>query len=240
MVIAIRTFVVVACVLGVPSNLDASEAEELPLSLAFTGAHRDGVPDGWSMVRNEGEASCKVCFLDDCWALTVNTKKGHARFEREVSIPSPKSSKLSWDWRVHTMPDAPRFEPWDKGGRTSKYQTNSPVQMLVVFRRGFDIYVIHYLWEPTVEVGFSWPEEETAAWGLVKLHYQRLVVRTGKANMDQWHSETANVVADFKKLFPSVKEVPDVIRIAVQCNSTYADGASAASSASVANITLSP
>jgi len=219
----------------------ASVKAESPIALPFENADSQGVPPGWKRIINEGEATSKVVALDGRTSLTVDTRKGHARFEHDVSIASPEHLTLSWDWRVHHMPETPQYGPWNEKGRVGEYQTNSPVQMLIIFRQGFKVYVIHYLWEPTVEVGYFWPQEETAGpLGIVKLHYQRLVVRSGPAEMDEWHSEARDVVADFKKLFRGVKKIPDVIRIAIQCNSTFADGEGGVSSASVANIVVTP
>ena len=159
-----------------------------PIVLPFENADPQGVPAGWKRIINEGEATSRVVTLDGRTALTVDTVKGHARFEHDVSIPSPKRLTLSWDWRVHRMPETPQYGPWNDGRRVGKYQTNSPVQMLVVFRDGFRVYVIHYLWEPTVEVSYHWPEQETAGpLGVVKLYYQRLVIRPARP---RWTSGT--------------------------------------------------
>ncbi len=93
-----------------------------------------------------------------------------------------------------------------------------------------------YIWDPSVEVGYSWVETETAH-GFVSLTYPRLVARSGEKEMDRWHHKVRDLSAEYRRFSPG-KPAPPVVRLAIQCQSEHADGAGASCSASIANLNL--
>jgi hypothetical protein len=222
-------------VLGLLAPGYAMALAEEPKRFEFRDPRRTGTPVGWTRVNNVGKAKSEVRAIDGETALSIDTKKGHLRFEQDVQIGSPERLQISWDWRVHEMPEAPRYKPWNDGGRKTLYVTNSPIQVIVAFRAGISTFhAIHFVWDPVVEMGYSWVEKETQ-YGFVKLTYPRLVVRSGKEDMDRWHHEVRDLRADYLKFFPG-KTVPPVVRVAIQSQSEHADGDGASGRASIANL----
>ena len=196
----------ISCMLMVGAGLLAtaplSASTERIISLEFRDPGHTGTPVGWERVSNTGRARSKVKVIDGRTALQVETTRGHVRFEHGVNVGTPQRLQVSWDWWVDRMPGAPLYKPWNDGGRKTLYVSNAPIQVLVVFQAGISTYhVIHYLWDPAAEAGYSWVEKETA-YGFVKLTYPRLVLRSGKTGMGQWHHEVRDVVADHRRFFP--------------------------------------
>jgi hypothetical protein len=144
-----------------------------------------------------------------------------------VEVEPTEDLRIAWEWKVDEMPETPEFKAWDEGGRKEPYRSNSPIQVLVASRNGRSVYVIHYVWEPTVEVDATWYEQETK-YGVVTMNYVRQVVQSGKERMHDWHPHERDVVTDFKSLFPG-KKVPKVVMVAIQSVSSYAEGEGAKS-----------
>jgi hypothetical protein len=204
--------------------------------LDFEQADRDGAPKGWKRIVKDGTATAKVVSHSGRAELQTETTQALIRFEREVEVEPTEGLRIAWEWKVDEMPATPEFKAWDDGGRKEPYRSNSPIQVLVAFRNGRSVYVIHYVWEPTVEVDATWYEQETK-YGVVTMNYVRQVVQSGKERMRDWHAHEQDVVADFKKLFPG-RKVPKIVMVAIQNVSSYAEGEGAKSRAAIANLRL--
>jgi len=204
--------------------------------LAFEQPDKDGTPQGWKRILKEGTGAAKVVGKAEQAELHTETAEGLLRFEHELDLEATDDLRIAWEWKVAEMPETPEFKEWDAGGRKAPYRTNSPIQVLVVFRSGRSVYVIHYIWEPTVEVGATWYEQETK-YGVVTMNYVRQVVQSGRERMQEWHPHEQDVIADFKKLYPG-KKVPKVVMVAIQSTSSYATGEGAKSRAAIAKLRL--
>ena len=202
--------------------------------LDFERPNKEGTPAGWKRILKEGTGTAKIVSGPERTELHTETGQGLLRFERELDLDPTDGLRIAWEWKVDEMPETPEFKAWDASGRKGSYRTNSPIQVLVVFRNGRSVYVIHYVWEPTVEVGATWFEQETK-YKVVTMNYVRQVVQSGRKRMRDWHPHEQDVVADFKKLFPE-KKVPKIIMVAIQSTSSYAAGKGAQSSAAIANL----
>jgi hypothetical protein len=206
------------------------------VQLAFDQPDKNGTPQGWKRVLKEGSGAAKVIGTGQDAELHTETAEGLLRFERELDLEATAGLRISWEWKVAEMPETPEFKEWDAGGRKAPYRTNSPIQVLVAFRSGRSVYVMHYIWEPTVEVGATWYEQETK-YGVVTMKYVRQVLQSGKERMQEWHPHEQDVIADFKKLYPG-KKVPRIVMVAIQCTSGYATGAGARSRAAITKLRL--
>jgi len=204
--------------------------------LDFERPDKDGTPAGWKRVLKEGTGTAEVVTRVERSELHTQTGRGLLRFERELELDPADGLRVAWEWKVDEMPETPEFKAWDRDKRQGPYRTNSPIQVLVAFRNGRSVYVIHYVWEPTVEAGATWYEQETK-YGVVTMNYVRQVVQSGTERMREWHPHEQDVIADFKKLFPG-KKVPKIINIAIQSTSSYAEGKGAKSRAAIAKLRL--
>lgn len=202
--------------------------------LDFEQPDKAGTPAGWKRVLKDGAASAKVVSNSERTELHTETTQALIRFERELELEPSDGLRIAWEWKVDEMPATPEFKAWDEGGRKEPYRSNSPVQVLVAFRNGRSVYVIHYVWEPTVEVDATWYEQETK-YSVVTMNYVRQVVQSGTERMRDWHPHEREVVADFKALFPG-KKVPRIVMVAIQSVSSYAEGEGAKSRAAIANL----
>jgi hypothetical protein len=212
-----------------------AHAEEV-IRLDFEQPDKDGTPKGWKRILKDGTGTAKVVSHSGRTELQTETTQALIRFEREVEVEPTEGMRIAWEWKVDEMPATPEFKTWDNGGRKEPYRTNSPIQVLVAFRNGRSVYVIHYVWEPTVEVDATWYEQETK-YGVVTMNYVRQVVQSGTERMHDWHPHEQDVVADFKALFPG-KKVPKVVMVAIQSVSSYAEGEGAKSRAAISNLRL--
>jgi len=204
--------------------------------LDFEQPDKDGTPKGWKRILKDGVGTAKVVNHSGRSELQTETTQALIRFEREVEIEPSEGLRIAWEWKVDEMPATPEIKAWDDGGRKEPYRSNSPIQVLVAFRNGRSVYVIHYVWEPTVEVDATWYEQETK-YGVVTMNYVRQVVQSGKERLHDWHPHERDVVADFKSLFPG-KKVPKIVMVAIQNVSSYAEGEGAKSRAAIANLRL--
>ncbi len=212
-----------------------AQAEEIT-RLDFEQPDKEGTPKGWKRILKEGTGTAKVVGKSGRTELHTETAEGLLRFERELEVETTEGLRIAWEWKVDEMPATPEFKAWDEGGRKEPYRTNSPIQVLVAFRNGRSVYVIHYVWEPTVEVDATWYEQETK-YGVVTMNYVRQVVQSGTERMHDWHPHKQDVVADFKTLFPG-KKVPKIVMVAIQSVSSYAEGEGSKSRAAISNLRL--
>ncbi len=219
------------------AELAIVRADDPAMGLAFDQPDDEGTPQGWRRILRKGTGSAKVAEHPERTEFQTVTSAGLLRFEHDLDVKPTDDLRLSWDWKVDKMPETPEYKPWNDDGRTAPYRTNSPIQVLVVFRERFSVYVIHYLWEPTVEVGYTWHEKETQR-VVVNLDYVRTVVQSGTEKMQDWHSHKRDLVADFKKFYPG-KTPPKIIMVAIQCASCYAEEEETLESrASISNLRL--
>jgi Protein of unknown function (DUF3047) len=210
-----------------------AHAEEI-VRLDFEQPDKAGTPKGWKRILKEGTGTAKVVGKSGRTELHTETAEGLLRFERELEVDPTEGLRIAWEWKVDEMPATPEFKVWDDGGRKEPYRTNSPIQVLVAFRNGRSVYVIHYVWEPTVEVDATWYEQETK-YGVVTMNYVRQVVQSGPERMHEWHPHEHDAVADFKTLFPG-KKVPKIVMVAIQSVSSYAEGEGAKSRAAISKL----
>ncbi|MGE5193718.1 MAG: DUF3047 domain-containing protein [Deltaproteobacteria bacterium] len=214
-----------------------ARADDPEMGLAFEQPDEEGTPEGWRRVLRKGTGSAKVAEHPGRTELQTVTTAGLLRFEHDLDVTPMDDLRISWDWKVDKMPATPEYKPWNDDGRKAPYRTNSPIQVLVVFRERFSVYVIHYLWEPTVEVGYTWREKETQR-VVVNFDYIRTVVQSGREKMQDWHSHERDLIADFKKFYPG-KTPPKIIMVAIQCASCYAgEDETIESRASISNLRL--
>src|SRR5262249_16480833 len=183
------------CCLG-PCLASRSAHAEEAIHLDFEQPDKDGTPKGWKRILKDGTATAKVVSRSGRTELQTETTQALIRFERELEVEPTEDLRIAWEWKVDEMPATPEFKAWDDGGRKEPYRSNSPIQVLVAFRNGRSVYVIHYVWEPTVEVDATWYEQETK-YGVVTMNYVRQVVQSGRVRMHDWHSHERDVVADF-------------------------------------------
>jgi hypothetical protein len=224
------------CWLGVCNSASRTASAEDVTRLDFEQPDKDGTPKGWKRILKDGTATAKVGSHSGRSELHTETTEGLLRFEHELDVEPTDGLRIAWEWKVDKMPATPEFKAWDDGGRKEPYRSNSPIQVLVAFRNGRSVYVIHYVWEPTVEVDATWYEQETK-YGVVTMNYVRQVVQSGAERMHDWHPHEQDVVADFKALFPG-KKVPKIVMVAIQSVSSYAEGEGAKSRAAIANLRL--
>src|SRR5262249_30981526 len=135
-------------------------ADDTVVELGFALSEEEGVPEEWRRIVRRGTCSSKVFDHQGRTELQAITTSGLLRFERDLDLAPTEDLRLSWDWKVDKMPGTPEYKAWNDDGRAGPYATNSPIQVLVVFREGLSVKVIFYLWEPTVEVGYHWHEFE--------------------------------------------------------------------------------
>lgn len=212
-------------------------ADDRTIDLGFALSDEENTPDGWRRILRNGTCSSKVFEQRGRTELQSVTTSGLLRFERDLDLVPTDDLRLSWDWKVDKMPRTPEYKAWNDDGRTGPYRTNSPAQVLVVFRERLTVHVIFYLWEPTVEVDYNWHETEMQR-VVVKCDYARTVVQSGTEKMQEWHSHERDVVTDYKKLYPG-KSPPKIIMVAIQNASCYAgEDEKLESRASISNLRL--
>src|SRR5258708_33606786 len=120
------------------------ERGEDVVRLDFEQTDKEGTPKGWKRILKEGTGTAKVVGKSGRTELHTETAEGLLRFERELEVEPTDGLRIAWEWKVDEMPATPEFKAWDDGGRKEPYRTNSPIQVLVVFRNGRSVYVIHY------------------------------------------------------------------------------------------------
>jgi len=128
---------------------------------------------------------------------------------------------LSWDWRVHTLPQG--------GNERIDSRNDSAAGLYVIFRRTNIPFVgwqnqpvnwIKYVWSTTLPVGTVVNTNRTSM-GVTLFEGRYVVVASGPGELKKWITFKRNIAEDYRQFFGSAPRFnPSMIAILTDANDT--------------------
>jgi len=198
-------------VLGTLGGVVAIWAAERVQVLGFVPG-KNGVPDGWELFVNVGEADLALVQDGEGRALELRSKASSFSLQREVAIDLTQSPFVVWQWKVTELPQ--------RGDFRHRATDDQAAQLYVVFSwEVFRKEAIAYIWDSTAPEGTTAQIPSPALYPFLNLHV--VVVRSGEGETGKWITETRNVAEDYRKLFGAA---PDKVQgVMIQINSQHTE-----------------
>jgi hypothetical protein len=169
------------------------------------GLDARGVPFGWELKENSGQADLSVVKEYDLSALRLRSMNTSFSVQKKVSVDLNKYPILSWKWKATKLPEGGDFRKSETDDQTA--------QLFLAFSR---TKAIVYIWDTTAPEGLT-GEADAPFFMSIKV----VVVRSGPKSLGRWITETRNVYRDYRELFGDKEEFPKVSGIRIQINSQH-------------------
>jgi hypothetical protein len=188
-----------------------SAADRVVIADFSSAVDASGVPAGWHVKERSGKAVFAVVRDEGVAAVRLRSADTSFSLQKEADIDLRQHPVLTWKWKVTKLPDGGDFRRSDTDDQAA--------QLFLAFSK---TRAIVYIWDTTAPQGTM---GDAAAPYFMSI--KAVVVRSGKAGIGSWITESRNVYDDYRKLFG---EEPGAIRgVRIQINSQHT-GTSAESS----------
>src|SRR3989304_6424890 len=177
--------------LGVLLGAVAIWAAEREQVLGFAPGE-NGVPEGWELFVNAGEADLAPVKDGGGRALKLRSRASSFSLQRKVAIDLKRTPFVVWQWKVTELPQ--------RGDFRQRATDDQAAQLYVVF--SWEVSrkeAIAYIWDSTAPEGTTAQIPSPALYPFLNLHV--VVVRSGEGEKGKWITETRNVAEDYRKLF---------------------------------------
>jgi hypothetical protein len=170
-----------------------------------------GVPKGWEPQR-WGSPSYDFTIAQDGGMKVLHMKSNGdgSTIARSLKgkIKLQDTPILEWRWKAVVLP---------KGGDSRNAATDDQAAQIYVgwerFPREIRSQLIGYVWDTSAPVGTIVKSGKTGTVTYV-------VVRSGPAELGTWHTERRNVAEDYRKVYGSAPESPDLLSVSIDSNDT--------------------
>lgn len=187
-------------------------AAELPAPMGLlvlnpsTASTPEPIPAGWQLKVNRGAPDLTVIGEGDDRVLRFKSHKSSFGIERAVNVDIDRYPMLTWNWKVSELPAGGDFR------HTST--DDQAAQLLVVFA---DHRVLSYIWDTSAPKGTF-----QSAGAIPLLHIFALVCQSGAAALNQWTSESHNLVQDYERAYHRPPSTVKGLRL--QINTQHTEG----------------
>jgi hypothetical protein len=189
-------------------DIRAAEKEQV---LGFAPG-KNGVPDGWELFVNVGEADLALVQDGEGRTLKLRTRTSSFSLQRKVAIDLKRTPLMVWQWKVTELPE--------RGDFRDRATDDQAAQLYVVFSwEVFRKEAIAYIWDSTAPEGTTAQIPSPALYPFLNLHV--VVVRSGEGGRGKWITETRNVAEDYRKLFGA--DPGKVQGVMIQINSQHTE-----------------
>jgi len=121
--------------------------------------------------------------------LRLRSEDDSSTISKEIKVDVKQHPVLHWRWKAVTLP---------KGGDARRKETDDEAAQLYVtfprFPSAVRSRIIGYIWDTTAPAGSIFPSQKVGTVTFV-------VVRSGESDLGKWHTETRNVLEDYKKIY---------------------------------------
>ena len=171
---------------------------------AFREDFENGLQSAWKKVEFEGETKYTIVKEGTNSVLRGTAQSAATGLGVKFDGLEAQGATLSWRWKIDTIP---------QGGSDDKKSTFDHTARLFVAFKTFigPPRTINYVWANTVPVGktFNHPSSGRARF---------IVLNSGNAGLDDWHSFRRDLSADWKALFGS-GDVPEIVGLGFMTDS---------------------
>jgi len=142
-------------------------------------------------------------------ALRLSTDNESMRLGRALKVDLRQTPRLVWEWKALVLPE--------RGDVRNRRLNDQAARLMVVFEgmRG-----IAYVWDTSAPVGAETQPD------LLEI-FQRvlIVVRSGASGVGQWHRQTRDVHADYRRVFGEEPRATNFIGLESHSNDTRSQSA---------------
>jgi Protein of unknown function (DUF3047) len=203
-IVAIAVAVLTAgTVFAQPATLPVEDWKKDPVG-------RKGLPSGWqSQTWGSPKYDFSIEADGDGRVLHMKSQNEGSTMSKEIKFDIRQFPILQWRWKAVVLP---------KGADSRKKATDDQAcQVYVTFPRtpqAIRSRNIGYVWDTTAPAGTIAPSEKTGTVTYV-------IVRSGAADLNQWVTETRNVLEDYKKIYnQDPGENVGAVSVAIDSNDT--------------------
>ncbi|HVN96698.1 MAG TPA: DUF3047 domain-containing protein [Syntrophorhabdaceae bacterium] len=172
-----------------------------PFHITFQGDEADKFPAGWEATNNDSAAKIYTVKVEggkkflhaDAHAQAMQVGVEHSFALRELP-------EFEWQWRALIFPEGT--------DEREKSHNDSVLAIYVVFGHWPFLSSIKYIWSDTLPVGTTFNSPTSASTKVV-------VVRSGRAQANEWITEKRNLLNDYRQLFGEKEKNPTASGIAV-------------------------
>jgi hypothetical protein len=149
-----------------------------------------GIPTGWQG-QNWGSPKYDFTVISESShkVLRLRSEDDSSTISKELKVDVKQYPILQWQWKVAVLPKA--------GDARRKETDDEAAQLYVTFPRfpsAVRSRIIGYIWDSTAPAGAIFPSRKVGTVTFV-------VVRSGDADLGKWHTETRNVLEDYKRIY---------------------------------------
>jgi len=171
---------------------------------------RQGIPEGWQK-QNWGSPKYDFSVVAEGGerVLRLRSDNDSSTISKELKVDVRQYPILQWRWKVLSLP---------KGADARRKETDDEAaQIYVTFPRfpsAVRSRIIGYIWDTTAPAGSTFTSQKVGNVNFV-------VVRSGDADLNKWHTESRNVLDDFKRIYGEApKEEVGAISISINSQNT--------------------
>ena len=149
-----------------------------------------GVPPGWQK-QNWGSPKYDFTIVNEGGqkVLRLRSEDESSTTSKEIKVDVKQYPILEWRWKVVAIP---------KGGDARRKETDDEAAQLYVtfprFPSAVRSRIMGYIWDSTAPVGAIFQSQKVGTVTFV-------VVRSGDADLGEWHVETRNVLEDYRRIY---------------------------------------
>ncbi|MDX1514854.1 MAG: DUF3047 domain-containing protein [Gammaproteobacteria bacterium] len=146
--------------------------------------------------------------LDGRVAVKAVSKSAASGLYRKLRIDLQATPLLNWSWRVDNT-----FGPIDERSRGGD---DYPARIYVIVKHPLFFWkttALTYVWSSAQPAGTAWPNAYTDNATIV-------AVRSGDAELGEWHQERRNVLEDFRRYFGKKVRYIDAVAVMTDTDNT--------------------
>ena len=155
-----------------------------------------GLHEDWTVKVWTGVPDVQVLINQNSQVLRLRSEQSSVSVHKRIRINVQKYSQVRWEWKVTSLPDG--------ADARQGVHDDQAAGLYVVFPR-FPAFlnscIIGYVWDTSAPVGTVLESQNNS-----QVHY--IVMKSGRANLGEWHIEERDVLADYMMIF---QEAPPIV-----------------------------
>ena len=164
-----------------------------------------GLSKRWEPVKFEGKTGYGVVKDGESQVLRAKAASAASGLGTKINIDARPGTTLSWRWKIDKIPAG--------GSDDTKKTFDHTARIFVAFKtRLGPPRTINYVWGNVAKAGGTYHHPSSG-------RARFIVLQSGNAKANQWLTESRDLHADWKQLFPEEGEPPAIVSIGLMTDS---------------------